>query len=154
MRTFFAELGGQDAARLFMELGVADPYRDPDAARGLAAVVRDRLAQATHGHGVPAGFAPALIDGIVAGYDDMRVNPAETLSFVLHDVDYGGDFLVAVTEAVVEHEQAAAADDPGPEHLPWPFVTWSSRLVATLERRRRRDRQLARCNAPATRCTC
>ena len=132
MRTFFAELGGAGTARLFMELGVADPYRDPDAARGLAAVVRDRLARATQGQGVPAGFAPALIDGIVAGYDDMRVNPPETLSFLLHEVDYGGDFLVAVTEAVVEHERTAAANDPGSEHLPWPFVTWPSRLVATL----------------------
>ena len=132
IRTFFAELGGAGTARLFMELGVPDPYRDPDSAHGLAAVVRDRLARATQGQGVPAGFAPALIDGIVGGYDDMRVNPPETLSFVLHEVDYGGDFLVAVTEAVVEHERAAAANDPGPEHLPWPFVTWPSGLVATL----------------------
>jgi hypothetical protein len=131
MRTFFAELGGAGTARLFLELGVADPYRDPDAARGLAAVVRDKLARASHGQGVPAGFAWELVDGIVAGYDDMRVNPAETLSFVLHDADYSGDFIVAVTKAVVEHERAAAADNPGPEHLPWPFVTWSSRLVAT-----------------------
>jgi hypothetical protein len=131
MRTFFAELGGTGTARLFMELGVADPYREPDAARGLAAVVRDKLARASHGRGVSAGFTTALIDGIVAGYDDMRVNPAETLSFVLGDVDYSGGFLVAVTKAVVEHERAGAADDPGPEHLPWPFVTWSSRLAAT-----------------------
>ena len=133
MTTFFAELGGAGTARLLMELGVPDPYRDPDSARGLAAVVRARLARATQGQGVRAGFAPALIEGIVAGYDDMRMNPAETLSFVLHDVDYGGDFLVGVTRAVVEHEQAAAADDPSPEHLPWPFVIWSSRLAATLD---------------------
>ena len=131
MRTFFTDLGGEGAAQLLMELGVADPYRDPDAVRGLAAVVRDGLARATHGPGVGAGFAPELIEAIVAGYDDMRVNPAETLSFVLHDSEYSGDFIVAVTKAVVAHERAAAADYPGPDHLPWPFVTWSSRLVAT-----------------------
>jgi hypothetical protein len=131
MRTFFTELGGKATAQLLMELGVADPYRDPDAVRGLAAAVRDNLARATHGPGVPAGFAPELIEAIVAGYDDMRVNPAETLSFVLHDADFSGDFIVAVTKAVVGHERAAAADNPGPDHLPWPFVTWSSRVVAT-----------------------
>jgi hypothetical protein len=132
MRTFFTDLGGSATAQLLMELGVPDPDRDPDAARELAAVVRAELARTTHGQGLPAGFAPALIVGIRSGYDDMRVNPAETLSFVLRDVDYGTDFLVAVTRAVVEHERAAAAEDPGPEHLAWPFVTWPSRLVATV----------------------
>ena len=81
---------------------------------------------------MPTGFAGELVGGIVAGYVDMRMNPPEALSFVLHDVEYDGDFLVALTRAVVEHELAWATDDPGPEHLPWPFVTWSSRLVATL----------------------
>ena len=55
MRTFFTELGGAGTARLLMELGVADPYRDPDAARALAAVVRDTLARGDAGAGPAAG---------------------------------------------------------------------------------------------------
>ena len=82
--------------------------------RGLAAVVRDELAQATRTRGLPASFGAALVDGFVAGYDDMRLNPAGTLSFVLHEVEYGRDFLVAVTTAVVEHELAGAAADRVP----------------------------------------
>jgi hypothetical protein len=133
MRTLLTELGGATTARLLMELGGVDPYRDPDAARALAATVRDTLAEATLSPGLPASFAGELVDGLVAGYDDFHVNPAETLSFLLHDVEYGRPFLVALAGAVIDHDRAAAAADPDPGHQPWPPAGRPSRLTLTFD---------------------
>jgi hypothetical protein len=130
MRTLLSELGGATTARLLMELGGADPYRDPEAARALAVVVRRTLAAATQAPGLPPSFAGDLVDGFVAGYDDVHLNPAESLSFLLHDVEYGRPFLLALTSAVLHHERAAADPDPG--HQPWPPAR-PSRLGLTFD---------------------
>ncbi len=133
MRTLLTELGGATTARLLMELGGPDPYRDADAARALAAVVRDTLAEATRGPGLPPSFAGELVDGFVAGYDGFHLNPAETLSYLLDDVDYDSSFLVPLARAVVDHERAAAAADPDLEHQPWPPAARPSRLSVTFD---------------------
>ena len=155
MRTFFTELGGAEH-RPAVAWSWAWPTRTvtrtppADWPRSSGTSWRGR----SHGQGVPAGFTTALIDGIVAGYDDMRVNPAETLSFVLHDVDYDGDFLVAVTKAIVEHERGGRGRRSGSRA---PALAVRDVVVPArgdVQRRRRRDRQLADATSPATRCTC
>jgi hypothetical protein len=133
MYTLLTELGGVTTARLLMELGGPDLYRDPDAARSLAATVRATLAEATRTPGLPPAFASELVDGLIAGYDGFHLNPAETLSYLLDDVDLGSSFLVSLAHAVVDHERAAATVDPDPEHQPWPPAARPSRLSVTFD---------------------
>jgi hypothetical protein len=128
---FFAELGGSGTARLLLELGVPDPYRDAEACRLLAHVVRHDLSSATQRDGLPAGFAEDLVTGLTRGYDEPQrgLDPAAALTFLLHDVEYSGQFLVDMSRAVVDHEHATAVwRNPG--EPTWPPSALGSRLSA------------------------
>jgi len=124
-QAFFAGLGGAGTARLFIELGVNDFSGDVEANRMLARVARDELALATHGPDLPVQFADDLVGGLVAAPLQIGRDPTATFRFLLSDVEYGRDFLVATTNAAVRYEIAGAEerafDDPY-----WPAGTGST----------------------------
>jgi hypothetical protein len=130
-RAFFVDLGGRDTARLFLELGVPDPYGDVEANRALAALAREELAAATRHPGLPAGFAADLVDGMVAPAELGR-DPTGTLRYLFADAAYSAEFLVSATKASVRVERAAgderAFDDPY-----WPSPMLASTLTIDVE---------------------
>ena len=122
----------------------ADPYATRTRRAALAAVVRDALARATHGAGLPAAIRPGAGRRCRRRLDDVRRNPAGAISFLFDDVDYGDGLPRRRDGAVVEHELAAAGERPGPGALLWPCVTWADPgSIVDVERRwRRRHWQL------------
>ena len=131
-QAFFVDLGGRDTARLFLELGVPDPYGDVEANRALAALARQELAAATRHPGLPAGFAADLVDGMVAAPGELGRDPTGTLRYLFAGAAYSAEFLVAATKASVRAERAAADvrafDDPY-----WPSPMVASSLTVDLE---------------------
>jgi hypothetical protein len=92
-----------------------------EANRVLAGVVRDELSQTTHRPGLPAAFAGDLVDGLVARSLEIGRDSTGTLLFLLDDVDYGRDFIVATTRAAVLYE-LETADDRSLDDPYWPWV--------------------------------
>jgi hypothetical protein len=115
-QAFFADLGGAGTARLFVALGMNDLGGAVDANRAFALVARDELARASHGPGLPAEFADDLVAGLAGDRPALGRDPTAAFRFLLTDVDYGGNFLVAMARAALRHEIAGAGerayDDP------------------------------------------
>jgi hypothetical protein len=115
-QAFFADLGGAGTARLFVELGMNDLGGDVEANRALARVARDELAWASQDPGLPAEFAGDLVTGLVGARAAIGRDPTAAFRFLLTDVDYSRDFLVAIARAAVGQEIASAGerayDDP------------------------------------------
>ena len=122
---FFTELGGDGTARLFIELGVNDFSGDVEANRMFARVARDELAAATRGAGLAPEFAADLVVGLVGAPLTIGRDPTAAFRFLLRDVDFGREFLVATAKAAVQHEIGSAGersfDDPY-----WPSGTGST----------------------------
>ncbi len=131
-QAFFVDLGGRATARLFLELGVPDPYGDVEANRALAAIAREELAAATRQPGLPDEFAADLVDGAVAAAGELGRDPTGTLRYLFADAAYGDEFLVAATTAAVRAERAAA-DERALDEPYWPSPTLASSLTIDLE---------------------
>ena len=131
-QAFFIDLGGRDTARLFLELGVPDPYGDVEATRALAAIAREELTAATRQPGLPDDFAADLVDGAVAATGELGRDPTGTLRYLFADVAYGGEFLVAATKAAVRAERTAA-DERALDEPYWPSPMLASSLTIDLD---------------------
>jgi hypothetical protein len=131
-QAFFVELGGRDTARLFLELGVPDPYGDVEASRALAAIAREELAFATRTPGLPTDFAADLVDGAVAASGELGRDPTGALRFLFAGPAYGREFLVQATKATVGYERWAAAERALDSPY-WPSSMLGSTLLVDVE---------------------
>jgi hypothetical protein len=124
-QAFFTDLGGEGTARLFIELGVNDFGEDVEANRMFARVARDELSATTRGPGLPPGFAAELVAEFVEAPLEIGRDPTATFRFLLGDVHYGRDFLVATAEAALRYEIASAGERSFGDPY-WPSGTGST----------------------------